>query len=76
MILAKFPYSPFGKALEKQIEDYGEKQIKAIKEHGKQPVKSNEFNKHNLPFDKQKEMLRNLVDGRMEEMKKVLILKI
>ena len=40
---AKFTYSLFGKALEKQIktvEDQGEKQIKALEEHGKQLVKS------------------------------------
>ena len=36
---AKFTYSPLGKALKKQtktIEDQGEKQIKALEEHGKQ----------------------------------------
>ena len=32
---AKFTYSPLGKAL-KTIEDQGEKQIKALEEHGKQ----------------------------------------
>ena len=40
---AKFTYSLFGKAFEKQIrtiEDQGEKQIKALEEHGKQLVKS------------------------------------
>ena len=40
----KFTCSPSGKALEKQtklIENQGEKQIKAIKEHGKQLVESN-----------------------------------
>ena len=41
---AKFTYSPLGKTLENQtktIEDQGEKQIKAIEEHGKQLVESN-----------------------------------
>ena len=36
---AQFAYSPLGKAFEKQtktIEDQGKKQIKAIKDHGKQ----------------------------------------
>ena len=40
---AKFAYSLFGKAFEKQIktvEDQGEKQIKALEEHGRQLVKS------------------------------------
>ena len=40
----KFTYSPLGKAFGKQtkkIEYQGEKQIKAIQEHGKQLVKSN-----------------------------------
>ena len=39
----KFTYSPLGKGFEKQtkkIEDQGEKQIKAIKQHGKQLIKS------------------------------------
>ena len=41
---AKFTYSPLGKALKNQtqtIEDYNEKQIKTLEEHGKQLVKSN-----------------------------------
>ena len=40
---AKFTYSPLGKALEKNpkaIENYEKKQIKPIREHGKQPVGS------------------------------------
>ena len=42
---AKFTYSPLGKAFEKQIktiEDQGEKQIKALKEHRKQLDKYSE----------------------------------
>ena len=35
---AKFTYSPLGKALEKQIEDQGKKQIKATGDCGKQLV--------------------------------------
>ena len=37
----KFTYSPFSKAFERQIKttgDQGEKQIKALEEHGKQVV--------------------------------------
>ena len=37
---AKFTYSRLGKAFEKQAKNQVEKQIKAIKEHGKQLVKS------------------------------------
>ena len=45
---AKFPYSPSGKALEKQtktIEDKGEKQIKALEQHGKQLIMSSQQRK-------------------------------
>ena len=40
---AKFTYSPLGEAFEKQkkFERQGEKQIKAIEEHGKELVESN-----------------------------------
>ena len=41
---AKFTYSPLVKAFEKQIktiENQGEKQIKALQEHGKQLTESN-----------------------------------
>ena len=60
---AKFTYSLFGKAFEKQIkkkiEDQGEKQIKALEEHGKQLVKYNdekEFSTHS----EQKEIFEEL----------------
>ena len=46
---AKCFYSTLGKYFEKQIkinENQGEKKIKAIKEHGKQLVKSNAFVKN------------------------------
>ena len=49
---AKFTYSPSGKAFKEQIKtiaDQGEKQIKALEEHGKQLVKYNnekEFSIH------------------------------
>ena len=41
---AKFTYSPLGKAFEKQTkvtEDQGNKQVKAIEEHGKKLAESN-----------------------------------
>ena len=55
----KFQYGPLGKALEKQaktIEYQGGKQVKAIEEHSKQLVKSNESQtiKDIIPEDKNK----------------------
>ena len=54
---ARFPYFPLKKAFEKQIkktENLGEKQIKAIEEHGKELAKSNVFvEKDSLPPSKQ-----------------------
>ena len=65
----KFTYSSLSKAFEKQIktiEDQGEKQIKAFKEHEKQLVESNElikkdFNveKNSIPLEEQKKYLMN-----------------
>ena len=46
---AKFIYTPLGKAFEKEtktIEDQGKKQIRAIEEHGKQLIESNELIKN------------------------------
>ena len=45
----RFQCNPLGKALEKQtktIEDQGEKKVKAIEEHSKQLLKSNEIEEH------------------------------
>ena len=42
----KFTYFPLGKAFEtqtKKVDEQGEKQIKAIKKHGKQSIKSSKF---------------------------------
>ena len=53
---AKFEYSPLGKAFEKlikTIEGQGEKQIKALEDHGKQLVKSS-IEKESLTHLKQK----------------------
>ena len=52
---AKFAYSPLGKALEKQtkpIADKEKQQIKAIEDHGRQLVESNEFIKKDLNIDR------------------------
>ena len=48
---ATFACSPLGKALEKQtktFEEQGKKEIKAIEDHGKQLVESNELVKKDL----------------------------
>ena len=53
---AKLTYSPLGRAFEKQmptIEDQGEKEIKALEEHGKQLVKYSD-EKESLTHLKQK----------------------
>ena len=52
---AKFTYSAWGKALEKQaktIEDEGNKQIKAIADHRKQLVESDALIKKDLKIDR------------------------
>ena len=63
---AKFTYSLLGKAFEKQtktIEDQVEKQIKVLKEHGKQLDKYSE--KDSLAHSKQKEIFGELANRRM-----------
>ena len=66
----KFAYSPLGKAFGKQtkkIEDQSKNQLKAIEDHGKQLVESNELinkdfniNRDSMPFDEQKKYLMDL----------------
>ena len=63
----KFQYGPLGKALEKQaktIEYQGGKQVKAIEEHSKQLVKSNESQtiKDIIPEDKISEDAKNEIN--------------
>ena len=74
--LAKFTYSPLGKAFEKQIkttEDQGEKQIKAIQ--NQQQVKT--IKKYTCDDDgspsisKQKEIFNKLIDERLDEITKL-----
>ena len=73
----KFSYSSLGQAFGKQtktIKEQGRKQIEAIKEHGKQLVKSNAFakkEKQTIPLDKQKEIFHKLVVERTEEIEKI-----
>ena len=73
----KFSYSSLGQAFGKQtktIKEQGRKQIEAIKEHGKQLVKSNAFakkEKQTIPLDKQEEIFHKLVVERTEEIEKI-----
>ena len=69
---ARFTYSPFGKAFEKQIktiETQGEKQIKAIQDHGQvKTIKKYDYDTEDTPFvSKQKEIFNGLVDERPEK---------
>ena len=77
VIEAKFTYSPFGKALEKQtntIENQDKKQIKEIEDHGNQLVESNElikkdFNidRDSIPLEEQKKIFNKLVEENSSE---------
>ena len=65
----KFTYSPLGKALVKQIktiENQGEKQRKALEEHGKQLFKYSD-EKESLANSKQKEIFEETANRRIEE---------
>ena len=78
---AKFTYSPLGKAFEKQIkiiEDQGEKQKKALEEHGKQLVDPNEIVKriYHLIIKKYSRILLKKEWMELENYMKELILKI
>ena len=68
----KFSYFPFSKVFEKQmktIEDQWKKQIKTLKEHGKQLDKYSD-EKESLTYSKQNFFLKNLL---IEEWKKLNI---
>ena len=64
---AAFVYSPSGKTIENQ----GKNQIKAIEDHGKQLVESDEIirkdfniNRDIIPLEKQKKIFNELVEER------------
>ena len=71
----KWTYSLLVKIFEKQIESQGKKQIKAIEEHGKQPVESNTFIKkfdydtarYSPTLSKQKEVFNKFIDERYDK---------
>ena len=69
---AKFTYSPFGKAFEKQIktiENQGEKQVKATQNQWQiKTIKKYSYDEEDTPFiSKQKEAFNELVDERLEK---------
>ena len=68
--LRKFTDSPSGKAFKEQIKtigDQGEKQIKALEEHGKQLVKQNNEKESSIHL-KQKQIFKELANNRMEKL--------
>ena len=69
---ARFPYSPLGKAFEKQIKtikDQGEKQIKAIQDQGQvKTIKRYASDSEDTPFiSKQKEIFNEIADERRQK---------
>ena len=74
---AKFTYSPLGKALEKQtktIQDQRKTKMKAIEDHGKHLVDSNELAKtdfnissDSISIEEQKKIFNELVEERFFE---------
>ena len=72
---AKFPYSPLGKAFEKQtktIEDQGKKQIKAIQDKSIENTKKyfdydNDYKKE-LLLSKEREIFRDIYNDRLEQL--------
>ena len=71
----KFTYSLLVKIFEKQIESQGKKQIKAIEEHGKQPLESNtsikkfdyDTARYSPTLSKQKEVFNKFIDERYDK---------
>ena len=74
---AKFAYSPLSKAFERQIiatEHQGEKQKRAVEDHGKQLVESNELIKEdfnigrgNIPLEEQNKIFNDFVKKKSSE---------
>ena len=65
----KFTYSSLGKAFETQIEEQGEKQIKTLKEHGKQLAKSDENNQ--LLLFQRKEVFKEIYTTRIAKIERL-----
>ena len=71
---AKFTYSPFGKAFQKQtktIEDQGEKQIKAIQDNKKQIANINDDYKNKLLLSKEREIFKNIYNEKFDKIEEL-----
>ena len=70
---AKFPYSPLGKAFEKQtktIADRGEKQIKAIQDNKKQLFNDDDY-KDKLLISKEREIFKDIYNKRLDKIEEL-----
>ena len=70
---AKFIYSPFGKAFEKQtktIEDQGEKQIKAIQSNKQQSISDNDY-KDKLLISREIEIFKDIYNKRLDKIEEL-----
>ena len=70
---AKFTYSPLGKAFEKQtetIEDWGEKQIKAIQDNKKQLINDNDY-KDKLLLSNEREIFKDIYNKRLDKIEEL-----
>ena len=71
---AKFTYSPFGKAFQKQtktIEDQGKKQIKAIQDNKKQIANINDDYKNKLLLSKEREIFKNIYNEKFDKIEEL-----
>ena len=69
----KFPYSPLGKAFEKQtktIEEKGEKQIKAIQDNRKQLISDYDY-KNKLLISKEREIFKDISNKRLDKIEEL-----
>ena len=72
IVLARFTYSPLGKALEKQtIEEQEEKQIDAINNQEKKKRLAALINKDDDPKDKYQKTFEDLVKERFDEIREL-----
>ena len=70
---AKFTYSPFEKAFEKQtktIEEQGEKQIKAIQDNKKQLFNNDDY-KDKLLLSKEREIFKDIYNKRFDKIEEL-----
>ena len=72
---AKFTYSPFGKAFEKQTkttEDKIEKQIKVIQDNRKQLISDDDY-KNKLLISKEREIFKDIYNKRLDKIEELNI---